>query len=188
MGQNFRHVLRDQTRGPHDRVDTAISGFDIQSREGLRAFFRMHGACFEAMLLRAEADSASSKMLRDMIFRIRVDLDCLGSSLGVVAFGLPDDIDPLAMDYVLEGSRLGSKVLQKRWSASTDRTVAQARAYFSMPVDKQRWQTVCAKLAEVPLNTTLAHGITLDVECLFTLFQDAALSEARTIRLAKEAL
>lgn len=186
--QDFRHVLRARTRDQHDRVDDAFSAMDIQTQDGLRAFLGVHGACFQGMLGVAHSDSSARRMLSDMIARIRVDLHELGGCIEVRATGLTDGVDPLALDYVLEGSRLGSKVLKKRWGAASDPAVLRANAYFSMPSDASRWSQVCFKLGRVPVDTKQAHDITQDVIRLFTLFHDTALSVARTGQPAKETL
>ena len=81
-----------------------------------------------------------------------------------------DGLDPLAVDYVVAGSRLGLKVLKTRWASSSDPLVRAAGAYFTLQNAAPSWPKVCRALSTVPLDSTRAGAITRDTKRIFDLF------------------
>lgn len=179
MQDNYRKSLRELTQTDHLMVDEAISGLDISKPSDLAQFLSIHLTCFHAMA-RASQDAATIARLDAMTSRIERDLETLGQPAQPVPASPSGRLDPLALDYVLEGSRLGTQVLKRRWAASTDPTVQRADAYFTLHADKLRWRATCDALAAVDPESPRASRITGDTRALFQLFyrasQDAALS------------
>lgn len=58
---DFRTILRDQTRADHDRLDRLVGSLDISQRSGFSAFAEMHLSCFLAMQSRQAEDSNSAQ-------------------------------------------------------------------------------------------------------------------------------
>ena len=79
-------------------------------------------------------------------------------------------LDPLAVDYVVAGSRLGLKVLKTRWASSSDPLVRAAGAYFTQPNAAPAWPKVCRALSTVSLDSARAGAITRDTKRIFDLF------------------
>lgn len=92
-----------------------------------------------------------------------------GTCIGT-APSLPSAIDPLAIDYIAAGSRLGTKVLYKRWAASTDQTVHAANNYFGLENDAGFWHATCEALSDIPVKSARAQTIVRDTRTLFALF------------------
>ncbi|WP_375281241.1 hypothetical protein [Pseudooctadecabacter sp.] len=174
MALDFRHILKDKTQLDHTRVDTALSGFDVATQAGLTGFLDIHHACFSQMRIASDNDAELQAGLTDMIDRIDADLRRLGARPSCATIGLDAAVDPLAMAYLVEGSRLGSKVLGRRWASSDDPNVLAADAYFSLEPVKGRWREVCDLLAAVPPDSTRAATISRDTATLFRLFLQTA--------------
>lgn len=170
---DFRMVLRDQTRSDHDRLDQLVGSLDISQRSGFTAFAEMHLSCFLAMQSRQSEDSNSVQTLQDMIDGLRKDLLVITDRETVTRSELTHTVAPLAIDYIVAGSRLGSKVLRKRWSKSTDASVQGASVYFQQDADPKLWPETCASLSEVASTSLQAATIVKDTKTLFQLFSTA---------------
>ena len=170
MMTDFRTQLRLETAADHDRVDTLFTGIDIAEFAGFTRFLEIHLACFRMMLTRSTGNDGVFAILIDLIRRIEDDL----STLGVWEIDQPslqlDKIDPLALDYMVAGSRLGTKVLRKRWGSTDDRRVRAAERYFGFEGGSEYWKTVCNMLSAIPADSERAATITRDVKALFALF------------------
>lgn len=180
MAPDFRHILKDRTQLDHSRVDHALSEFDVATRDGLRLFLEVHHACFSQMRHVSDQDSDTAASLTDMIDRIDADLKVLGGRPTDLSPVISGPIDGLACAYLIEGSRLGSKILARRWASSGDAVVNTANAYFTLEPVKGRWRAVCDALADVPSDSPRAETIVRDTSALFGLFLRAALAVANT--------
>ncbi len=174
MCADFRQVLKNETQADHERVDGLISLIDLATFDGFIRFLSIHQSCFRVMrdLVTTESDAWSS--LDEMVRRIDADLATMGTSATV---GVVSDIhkpDRLAIDYVIEGSRLGSKMLRRRWLTASDPIVRQANAYFSLAPVPGRWRDVCDQLSNIPGHSERAGTIIEDTKMLFALFHAAA--------------
>lgn len=174
MQSDFRWVLRDRTSGEHERVDRLLSALDIGSPDGFADFLSIHRICFAAMKADAPAEEGGFATLTEMIACIDSDLASLGIPCDAGSAVSVGPVHVLARDYVLEGSRLGSKVLRRRWEASEDPRVKAADAYFSITPVPGRWREVCAALSAVSPDGPEATRIAEDAGRLFALFHDVA--------------
>lgn len=175
MSISFRDVLKQQTGPHHARVDDALSGLDIAQPDGLARFLGIHLSCFKAMTAVAADGSETRANLAEMETRIQTDLDRLGKTKCAGLTPGLSDTDPLALDYMVEGSRLGSQILKRRWAASQDTSVQAANAYFSLEPTAGRWRRVCDDLAAIPAASQRASKITADTCNLFDIFYRASI-------------
>ena len=182
MHVDFRHILRQQTSTDHDRVDALMSGFDVATRDGLLQFLGLQLDCFEAMIPAARGDSVARHQLLSMTAAIRRDFATLVEPKQDSEPSQLNPLDPLALDYIIEGSRLGTKMLKRRWAAAKDPQVSAAKAYFSFESEPGRWRQVCNALSEITPDSTRATAVIADTATLFELFRKAA-----TVRLAASA-
>ena len=114
-----RLALRKATAPDHDRVDRAFSGFDLSEPAGYRAFLRAQ----EHALLPVEAalDAAGAERIvsdwpaRRRARALRDDLDRMGErEVSMEPFPAPSSpAEVLGAMYVLEGSRLGGRLLAR---------------------------------------------------------------------------
>lgn len=116
----LRLRLRTATAPLHERVDAAFSSFDLGSLEGYRAFLRAHAQVLRPLEFELEA-SGIETMLADWPWRSRrrqlqADLIELGDSAPCPRASAAPHGPGWCWGavYVIEGSRLGGRVLAKR--------------------------------------------------------------------------
>jgi len=114
-----REYLRSITRDVHDRVDARFSAFDLSTVDGYADFLDAQAAAFlsvEEALDRAGAgDLLPDWPDRRRSDALKSDLAALGRGVpdGNAAPDYPDEASMWGGIYVLEGSRLGGKILRK---------------------------------------------------------------------------
>ena len=178
---SYRHALRALTRADHARLDDLFSALDITRRVDYARFIGVHLAVFEVLRPQLSPASLTRPQLLAGLACLRCDLATLGQRRleTRAGHGEADGLDPLAVDYVVAGSRLGLKVLQARWAGSTDPLVRAAGAYFTQPFAASPWPKVCRALSKVPLESARAGAITRDTRRIFNLFAAAYGSVAK---------
>jgi heme oxygenase len=111
--------LRAATAAAHERVDAIYSQFDLADRDGYRRFLLAQAIAF--LPVEAALDAAGAEMFildwpeRRRAHLIRADLDELGEE-AVPAMAPPLIAGAgavLGAAYVIEGSRLGGKLLRQ---------------------------------------------------------------------------
>ena len=127
MKTDFRRALKEATQPDHELTDHVMSGFDLRAREGLAGFLAVHHTCFRAMIGAAATPGEACDEMAEMLQMIELDLTTLGANLPETPELSVRKVDPLALDYVFEGSRLGTKVLRRNWAASADRSSRSLR-------------------------------------------------------------
>ncbi len=142
-------ALRAGTAEAHERLDGLFERFDLGSREGYVRFLTAHAAALLPMEAALDAAGAE-RVIADWPERrrgpmIRADLAALGAPLPdpVPAPELPEGADPAAIAgavYVLEGSRLGGRMLERQVAPGLP------RAYLLPPQDRGHWPKMLEKL------------------------------------------
>ena len=174
-----RQALRVATARDHDRVDTAFGGFVLSDRARYVDFLLAQSEAFlpvEAAIDRAPplamlddwADRRRSALLRD-------DLSDLGAAPRPVD-PLPDLASPeevLGAIYVLEGSRLGGRMLERSVPAELPRRFLGA----SSPV---AWRRLIEVLDRALVSDEQRDAAIAAARRVFTLFEDGARRHART--------
>lgn len=175
LTQNLRYMLRHETRPEHDQLDEMVSRLDMACRRDFGTFVDVHLDCFTAMQRRLSQNSLSTLVLSGMIDGLKADSDLMRRSPSRTVTATLPDLDPLAIDYIVAGSRLGSKVLQKRWATSKDTIVRRANHYFDHTSDPMLWRETCDALSGVPAGSQRAQTIVRDSKILFQFFAAALL-------------
>ena len=170
---NLRLRLRQDTRAAHDALDLALSRFDLTTAEGLRRFLRAQWLGLRALDL-AGSTAQSRTALTSLTAALRSDLDRLGVAVDPDPPVLDFVPEPLAIDYMVAGSRLGSMVLRKQWLAATDPDVRAAGAYFGGPDHLDLWKAFCRQAEAMPATTAIADRVVQDADRLFEFFLDCA--------------
>lgn len=109
-------VLRSRTAAAHEAVDGAFGHFDLAERESYRDFLTAHAAALpllEALLLR---HSGALPPWRSRLALLEADLAALGTGMPApLKADLPSgEAEVHGLLYVLEGSRLGGKMLARQ--------------------------------------------------------------------------
>ncbi len=165
----FRWALRRETHEDHKRIDTLVSTIDVADPLGLAQFIEVHLTCFDAMRRSSPAGGALRSNLGELVELAKADLATLAATPDRRNFELRD-VDALALEYMLEGSRLGTQVLKARWMLTDHALVLQAHAYFSAPRQPERWQKLCARLSSIPTDSPRAVRVIHDTKRLFRMF------------------
>jgi hypothetical protein len=169
----LRRRLRCDLAAHHDALDERFSGLDLCRREGLGRFLRAHRAAFGAMreALPAQPGRVGSDLLGGLVGALDSDLAVLG--LSAPGLSPRPGFHARAVDHVVLGSRLGTKVLRQRWAASGDGDVMRAGAYMSMPGPAGAWQAHCDEVSMMTADDAEADRICEDGRRLFHLFAEA---------------
>lgn len=116
----LRTRLRMATAPLHEQVDSAYAAFDFDQEGGYLSFLRAHGRVLGSIEVALE-QAGITHLLEDWPERVRrhalfADLEALGSPvpLPLPAPELDDSAGCWGAAYVLEGSRLGGRVLARR--------------------------------------------------------------------------
>lgn len=148
----LREILRRGTRDAHERVDAAGARFDLVNRGDYVRFLRAHAAALLPLEAGLEACGVG-RLLPDWRERrrgdaLRADLTGLFAAAdrqgGTVA--LSGDDEAWGVLYVLEGSRLGARLLTRAAEQSADAGVRRSTAYFGHGRDRRFWSSFLARL------------------------------------------
>ena len=150
-----------------------ITTLDIARLDDFTSFLQIHLSCFVAMQSRTTDQSISMSTLSDMIAGLATDLNIVSGKPATLHMPLPRVLDPLSIDYMVAGSRLGSKILCKRWGASTDPRVQRANNYFGQTGDPKLWPETCRALTAISADSPRAAAIVKDTKSQFQLFTAA---------------
>ncbi len=151
-----RDLLRSGTREQHARLDAMTAGLELADRSDYVAFLSASAAALLPLERHLERN-AISVWVPDWAQRrrsaaITSDLARLGAR-GEPRVLREPPIEPaalLGMTYVLEGSRLGARVLLGRVAASTDPEVRAATAYLEHGASAGLWRSFLPLLAVGP--------------------------------------
>lgn len=166
----LRQRLLQDLRANHERLDEGVSRFDLATRSGLVGFLQMHEAALTGLVPRAP-QGALREAMGDLPQRAAKDLVALEAPRLTVA--APQEIHPLALDYVICGSRLGATVLQKRWQAG-GQAPAGAR-YMAAPDYIDLWRAFCETARLAPGHGVEADAVLADAARLFDHYALCAL-------------
>lgn len=174
-----RTVLRTATAADHERVDRAFGAFDLTDRADYAAFLQAQAYAF--LPIEAAIDAAEPRdMLADWSERrradqLRADLKQLGiitpATGKCVSYRNREDI--LGAIYVLEGSRLGGRMLARSVPADLPRSFIGAS-------DSARWRILIEVLDKLLISGDQLKLAIDAARRAFALFEEGALRQGRT--------
>ena len=175
----LRARLRQATAPLHEQADTAFSGFAFEHPGDYRQFLRAHCRVLSAAEIALE-NAGIAELLDDWPRRVRrhvllADLAELGSN-PPVALEVPELSDIACcwgVAYVLEGSRLGGRVLARRIRETNP--TAPVR-YLEHGDVARLWPTFLARLEHAASDCAWEPMLEA-AEATFSLFADAAAME-----------
>ena len=168
----LRDRLREGSAEIHARLDAAVGRADLLSVDGYAAFLAMNARAFGALAESgAKGELATNDMLDALALAATTDLGTMGHPRPTTTTLRP--VLPLAVDYVVLGSRLGTRVLRRTWQSAEDARVLAADRYFGQPEHTDLWRTLCRDLSAMPGNDPKAQAILDDVMALFALFLES---------------
>jgi heme oxygenase (biliverdin-IX-beta and delta-forming) len=178
-GKALRATLRSGTADAHARLDAQLGLIDLHSLPHYRGFLEAFGKA----LLPLETALSASGVERTFIdwpqrARSRALLDDVSRLRGTVRpFGAlgPFDFDAmLGTMYVLEGSRLGAKVLLAEVLQAPDPVVAKATAFLRHGFDSRLWQSFLQILDRNARKVGDPDKVVAAARFAFELFEVAA--------------
>jgi len=142
----LRERLKQATSSAHRGLDAQLSGFDLTSGRGYLRFLEASAAALlpiEEALERAGVgaifDDWPSRSRRTVI---AADIRSLGGTVrSLPDIGALNCNQVIGTMYVLEGSRLGAKVLLKTITASADSTIMGATRYLRHGAGLHLWRS-----------------------------------------------
>jgi heme oxygenase (biliverdin-IX-beta and delta-forming) len=147
-------AIRRHTRHLHDALDSRLVLSNLASRAGYIDYLRINWACvpIEQALERA----GISQVLLDWEGRRRrsalvADLDALGvQPPSYIALTIDSDIGSLlGWSYVLEGSRLGARIILQTVMRSAEPELRDAIAFLRHGDGEQLWKSFKVELGKI---------------------------------------
>lgn len=174
-----RAVLREATAENHARVDQAFGAFDLADRDQYAAFLQAQAHAFLPIEAAIEA-ADPSQLLPDWPRRRRseallADLAQLGFSPATTGKWAPfaGTADILGAVYVIEGSRLGGRMLARSVPEDLPRQ-------FLTTSDSSLWRSLIEVLDKLLKNSAEQAQAIDAARRAFALFEEGALRQGRT--------
>ncbi len=179
MNQGMRWRLRQATADAHARVDAALGALALATRPGYASFLSTVAAAtlpleaaMAALGVEVELPGWSDRRCGEGLL---ADLSGLGAGLVRI------DLDPppegpgaaLGMAYVLEGSRLGSRLILGRVLDAGDPLLAANSRHLRRCEDLAAWRATLARVEEVAGDPAAAEGALRGAAYAFAAFERA---------------
>ena len=181
---SIREMLRAEGGPLHAQVDAAFGRYQLHSRPSYSAFLQAHAQALfglEALLERSGVEG----LLPDWQQRRRTPV--LGSDLQRLQVAVPapapftqllDEGECWGVAYVLEGSRLGSRLLDRHVAESPDAAVRDARAYLGHVPPQGAWPAFLERLDNAGRDPALHPAMLAGQRLAFEVFLAAGVRYA----------
>lgn len=171
IAETARFILKEKTRAEHEATEAAFDRYDLTRADHYRCFLIAHASALPRLEL--GATGKGWKGWHPRLPMISDDLAALGATLPVPVIAPSiSDVAAWGVQYVLEGSRLGGRVLAARVPEGMP-----TRYLRPAPDMAIRWQAFCASLD----SAALSGG-----EAWMDEVVDAAIETFRVFRLCAE--
>lgn len=189
----LRDQLRRATAPLHEQVDARFSRYGLHTRASYGAFLQAHARALFGLEAALEA-AAIDTLLPDWAERrrrhlLRQDLTALALPIPL-ALPLSTRLDPDAcwgLAYVLEGSRLGARLLLKRVSATPWPGQQTALNYLQQAGGNALWPRFLSHLEQAEARLDPA-AVTRGAQLGFAQFIAAAGDEYSAVSIDKRAV
>ena len=177
-----RHALRAATAAHHDHVDRAFGAFDLTTRSGYTHFLLAQAHAFLPVEVAIDAadphDFLPDWPARRRSAALLADLRALGRTPEIEAPGplFRNREEILGAIYVLEGSRLGGRMLARSVPTDLPRS-------FIGSTDGGMWRNLIEVLDKLLISEDQLKSASDAAKRVFALFQAGALRHERTTSL-----
>lgn len=173
---SLRKRLRVETRPSHDIVDAAFAGHDISEYDGYVRFLLAH---LDALQTLARGGCPGNKVVIDaeiapLMANLQTDLTAIVGHWPVACAMTCRRFHPIALRYVLLGSRMGMAVLRKTWARADDPRVLAASHFLDTPKEPDQWRLFCIELENLPATGAVADQIIADAQAVFSIYAQSA--------------
>ena len=170
---DLHSYLKSGTYQAHKALDAELIGYDLTDRFELSQYLCVHylaRTSLSEIMSFHNQKSSNQKMLND----IALDLKILEVEPPLLKVNLGKAIShSLGLTYVLAGSSLGSKVLYKQWTLSSDDRVKRAGHFMKSSKDSSDWKTFLARLDTLMLTRPEIEHVVASANCVFEIYQAA---------------
>jgi heme oxygenase len=181
----LRTYLRLETRPLHETIDRAFSRFSLQDDRGLERFLTAQAGALRPLeaALEAGGDGGIERLMPDWPARRRAPLlDSLQAEVPRLRIDpFRTDAEMLGAAYVLEGSRLGARILLGHIVGRQSRMARLGIAFLSHDPGGPHWRAFLARLERYGADETRSESLSGAVQA-FRLFERSA----SAIRAASE--
>ena len=165
---SLRDRLRADTAAWHERVDRAYTTLDLRQSADLGTFLGAQLSVLLAIRCHPGPHADAADELRAcMAAAILADLRHLDRA--PVLTRQTRRFDATSVLYILLGSRLGTRVLHRRWLEATDPAVKGAGSYLGLAPPSDAWRALCGELMQRPPQGAEADRVVEDACLLFDL-------------------
>lgn len=178
MSLLVQDVIRDATCDSHRRLDLSLSWLDLAQPRYYAGFLRSQAdALFP--LETALAAGGIAEILPDWPQRARaaaLEQDLILMNVSAAPLPVPhfDGAAPmLGAAYVLEASRMGTRVMLARLAQQPQSGSIDATAYLKHGFGKRFWPTFLAVLESHPAARADTGGVVKGAELAFAMFESA---------------
>lgn len=172
--QDLLQRLRAETNAVHEELDNLFLPFQNAPLDHLGPFLAAQMAGLTALSSAARVPHDPDTLIILSQTLDRLEQDCRHYALAVPVLRHTRQLHPLAVAYLVIGSRLGTEVLRRNL---VQQGLERMPLYFAPQDYKHAWQDLCARLQAMTGNGPEADDICTSVIAGFQLFHDA---EART--------
>lgn len=168
----FRHLLRQSTAETHERTEAVFACFLDAPQEYLTGYLAAQRSALGAM--QAKSDSAAPPRCFDILNDLlaRLDHDLPHTHLPPMFADSLSPLDPLAVDYLVLGSRMGTEVIRRRCFPTAE--LNDIPTYFTQASHADIWHAHCADLDSLDPLSDRAARVLRDAEVGFRIFHRAA--------------
>lgn len=178
MATAIQDMIREATCSSHRRLDAALAKLDLTFPVYYAGFLRSQAEALFPLEAALEAGEIET-ILPDWLHRIRTpalqnDLDALNITCdpqAVPAFETAAEM--LGAVYVLEASRMSSRVMLARLAENPDSDAMNATAYLRHGFGKRFWPSFLNVLETHPSAQTDIAGVVRGAQIAFAMFESA---------------
>jgi heme oxygenase len=173
---SLRSLLRDSTTAAHAAVDRQFAAMLAAGLPGYVDFLRASAAAIlpleQALAAARVHDILPDWDARTRATALRDDLDALGVPAPAVRVhvAVEGEARQFGMLYVLEGSRLGAKILARQAQASADPRIRAATRYLRHGEGQRLWPSFVARLEASAATARAPHEAVAGALAAFALF------------------
>ncbi|WP_188790380.1 hypothetical protein [Salipiger pallidus] len=168
----FRYALRHATHGEHDAAEQSFAAFLASPERHLRSFLATQRSALAALRDACSAPDAlkSSGLLNRLLDDLDGDLADLGHAHTAVHAG--GALDPVAVDYLVIGSRLGAETMRRTLFKNV--SVCDIPTFFAEGHAPELWRGLCLELNKIEHPSRRSERIVQDTADGYALFARAA--------------
>ena len=170
---SLRSQLREKTRPAHLEVEDAFARFELDTAEGSWEMVRAHILMLQRFLPEVAAYPSYHAEIARLKALVPPQHERL-ADLHLFAFpAVERTLHPLAIAYVILGSRLGARMLSRDLSKSTNLIAPEVLAFLGDDRSRGVWQELCQELDGICADQIRTEVIA-DAERVFEIYRESA--------------